>query len=101
MARKAMIEKEKKRAHLTKLKWEQRQALKKIISDQTVGEEEKLAAIAKLNKFPKNSSYIRCRKRCQLTGRSRGYLNKFKLSRLCFREYANKGMIPGVFKASW
>lgn len=101
MARKAMIEKEKKRKHLTALKWDKRQQYKKIISDPRVGEEEKFEAMIKLNKLPKNSSPVRIRKRCQFTGRSRGYLNKFKLSRLCFREMANQGIIPGVFKASW
>ncbi len=51
--------------------------------------------------MPKDTSYVRLRNRCQLTGRPRGYLRKFKISRICFREMANTGFIPGVVKASW
>lgn len=101
MARKAMIEKEKKRAKLTDRYWEKRQALKKIVKDLHVSEEERLEAIDKLNKLPNNSSPIRRRNRCQFTGRCRGYLRKFQLSRLCFREMASQGKIPGIYKASW
>ena len=101
MARKAMIEKEKKRAHMTNLKWQKRQELKKIISDLSVTEKERLEAIIRLNSLPKNSSPVRKRNRCLLTGRCRGYLRKFQISRLCFREMANSGTIPGVVKASW
>jgi len=101
MARKAMIEKEKRREHLVRVKWEKRQALKKIVRDLNVSEEERMDAQEKLNKIPKNSSRIRLRNRCNFTGRSRGYLRKFKISRLCFREMANAGLIPGVTKASW
>lgn len=82
-------------------RWEQRQALKKIIRDLNVDEEQRMEAVDKLNKLPRNSSPVRLRNRCSLTGRPRGYLRKFQMSRLCFRELANSGMIPGVFKASW
>ncbi|MCB1107402.1 MAG: 30S ribosomal protein S14 [Chlamydiia bacterium] len=101
MARKAMIEKEKKREHLVRVKWEKREELKKIVRDLTVGDEERMAAQEKLNKLSRNSSKIRLRNRCRLTGRCRGYLRKFQISRLCFREMANAGLIPGVTKASW
>jgi len=101
MARKAMIEKEKKRAHMAKVKWEKRQELKKIVRNLNVTEEERLEAMTKLNRLPKNSSPIRKRNRCLITGRCRGYLRKFQISRLCFREMANSGSIPGVVKASW
>ncbi len=101
MARKAMIEKEKRRKHLVDCKWHKRYELKKKIKDLYLDEEEKEKAVCQLNKMSKNSSYIRKRNRCKLTGRSRGYLRKFTLSRLCFRELANSGMIPGVVKASW
>ena len=97
---KAMIEKEKRREHIVKVKWEKREELKKIVRDLTTTEEEKMAAQEKLGKLPKNSSKIRLRNRCRLTGRSRGYLRKFNLSRLCFREMANAGLIPGITKAS-
>lgn len=101
MAKKAMVEKEVKRARLTKKYYNKRQELKKIISSLETDEENRLVAIEQLNKLPKNSSPIRQRNRCQLTGRPRGYLQKFKLSRICFREMANRGLIPGVVKASW
>lgn len=86
---------------MVKNKWEKRQALKAVILDMSKNIEERLSAVDALNKLPKNSSKIRLRNRCQFTGRSRGFLRKFKLSRLCFREMANQGLIPGVFKASW
>ncbi|MBS0605221.1 MAG: 30S ribosomal protein S14 [Verrucomicrobia bacterium] len=101
MATKTWIAKQKKRERLVQLKWDKRQSLKKIILDMNKSEEERNAAKMTLNKMPKNSSPVRLRSRCQLTGRSRGVLKKFKLSRLCFREMANNGMIPGVVKASW
>lgn len=83
------------------LKWEKRQELKKIIANPATSEEERAAAVHKLNKMPKNSSPVRLRNRCQMTGRARGFLRKYKLSRLCFREMANMGLIPGVVKSSW
>jgi len=101
MAKKSSIQKQKRRERLVALKFEKREELKKIVRSLDASEEEKLDAMTKLNKMPKNSSKIRLRNRCQLTGRCRGYLRKYKLSRLCFRELANSGMIPGVFKASW
>lgn len=54
-----------------------------------------------LQKLPKNSSYVRLHNRCKLTGRPRGYMRQFGVSRVLFREMANKGLIPGVSKASW
>jgi small subunit ribosomal protein S14 len=98
---KTWIAKQKKRERLVQLKWDKRQSLKKIILDLNVSEEERNAAKNTLNKLPRNSSPVRLRSRCQLTGRSRGVLKKFKLSRLCFREMANSGLIPGVVKSSW
>lgn len=101
MARKASVEKQKNRERLVKLKQDKRQALKKIIVDMSKSDEERMAAVYALNKLPKNSSKIRLRNRCKRTGRCRGYLRKFKVSRLCFREMASSAMIPGIFKASW
>ena len=86
---------------MVKNKWDKREQLKKVIYDMNKGVEERLAAVDSLNKMPKNSSPVRLRNRCQLTGRARGFLRKFKLSRLCFREMANQGLIPGIVKASW
>jgi len=101
MATKSSISKQKRRERLVQLKWDKRQSLKKIILDLDKSEEERHEAKMALNKMPRNSSPVRLRNRCQLTGRARGFLRKFKLSRLCFREMANQGLIPGVVKASW
>jgi small subunit ribosomal protein S14 len=101
MAKKSSIAKQKKRERMVKTGWNKRQALKQVILDMTKPIEERLNAVDALNKMPKNSSPVRLRNRCQLTGRARGFLRKFKLSRLCFREMANQGLIPGIVKASW
>lgn len=101
MAKKSSIAKQKRRERMVKLKWDKRQELKKKIVDMNLSEEEREAAKIKLNKMPRNSSPVRLRNRCQLTGRPRGFLRKFKVSRLCFRELSSFGMIPGITKASW
>ena len=101
MATKASIAKQKRREGLVKLKWDKRQMLKNVILDMNKSEEERHAAKMMLNKMSRNGSPVRLRSRCQFTGRSRGVLKKFKLSRLCFREMALKGLIPGIVKASW
>ncbi len=101
MARKASIAKQKRREKMVSEKWGKRQALKKIIIDPTQTVEERELAVKKLNEMPANSSAVRLRNRCNMSGRSRGYLRKFQLSRLCFRELASSGYIPGVVKASW
>lgn len=101
MATKSSIAKQKKKERMVKSKWDKRKTLKTIISDVTKPIEERLAAVDALNKIPKNSSPIRLHNRCQFTGRARGYLRKFRLSRLCFREMASNGLIPGIVKASW
>lgn len=54
-----------------------------------------------LNKLPKNSSPTRLKNRCEITGRPRGYMRKFNMSRIAFRKLAHKGQLPGVKKASW
>ena len=101
MARTSSIARQKKREKMVALKWDKRQELKKTILNLSTSEEERFDAVVALNKLPKNSSPTRLRNRCQITGRARGFLRKFKLSRLCFREMANMGLIPGVVKASW
>lgn len=101
MAKTSSMMKQKRRENTVKLKWNKRQDLKAKATDIHSSEEERHAARIALNKMPRDSSPVRLRNRCQLTGRSRGYLRKFKLSRLCFREMALAGLIPGVTKASW
>lgn len=101
MAKRSSIEKEKRRERTVKLKWEKRQELKKTAANMDLSEEERHAARIAINKMPRNSSPVRLRNRCQLTGRARGYLRQFRVSRLCFREMALNGLIPGVTKSSW
>lgn len=101
MATKALMAKQRRRQKLVNENWEKRQALKKIVRDLTKNDDERFEAQMQLNKLKKNSSPIRLRNRCSLTGRARGYLRKFQMSRICFRELANSGVIPGVTKASW
>lgn len=101
MAKKSSVEKQKRRERIVKLKWDKRQALREKIYNMKLSEEEREQARIALNKMPRDSSPTRLRNRCQLTGRARGFLRKFKLSRLSFRELASHGMIPGVTKSSW
>lgn len=101
MAKKSIVARQKKREKMVALKWDKRQELKAIIKNPNSSEEETIAAVEKLNKLSKNSSPVRLKNRCQLTGRGKGVYRKFKISRLCFREMASKGLIPGVVKSSW
>tara|TARA_B100001250_G_scaffold237036_1_gene203602 strand:- start:193 stop:498 length:306 start_codon:yes stop_codon:yes gene_type:complete len=78
-----------------------RSELKEIIKSPSSTFEEKQSAVSKLDRLPKSSSRIRLRNRCFKTGRPRGVIRRFKLSRLSFREMALRGEIPGVTKASW
>lgn len=101
MAKTSTVARQIKREKLVKLKRHRREELKKIILSPSTSEEDRATAVIALNKMPRDTSPSRLRNRCALTGRSRGYLRKFGLSRLCFREMANAGLLPGVFKASW
>lgn len=101
MAKKSSIAKQKQREKKVNRHWAKRQELKKIILDMNADDEQREKAKVALNKMPKNTSSVRLRNRCEITGRSRGYLRKFKMSRLCFRELASSGFIPGIVKASW
>ena len=95
MAKESMKAKERKRAKLTAQYEERRAILRKA---QNEGDWE---AMFKLQKLPKNSSPVRAHNRCKITGRPKGYMRQFGISRVTFREMANKGLIPGVKKASW
>lgn len=101
MAKKSAIEKQKRREAMVARHREKRAALRKIVKDQSVSEEERDAAVTALNKMPRDTAAIRLRNRCQLTGRPRAYYRKFKISRIAFRDLASRGQIPGVVKASW
>ena len=101
MAKKSSIEKNNRRKRMTKNAAPQRAKLKAIIADKTKPMEERFAATLKLSEMPRNSSATRIRNRCELTGRSRAYYRKFRLSRIMLREMGNKGLIPGLTKSSW
>ena len=101
MATQAKIATNEKRRKLTAKLAVKRAALKATVSSPKASDAEKLAAVNKLNAMPKNSSKIRIRNRCVLTGRPRGYYRKFGLSRIAIREKGLAGEIPGLTKSSW
>lgn len=101
MARKAMIEKEKKKLERALRYKDHRAELRARSKDLKLSPEERELASLQLQKLPRKTSLTAVRNRCLITGRSRGYLRKFKMSRLAVRENANRGLLPGVTKASW
>lgn len=101
MAKLSSIKKNKRREKLSKSLYNKRSKLKEVIYDKNSTMEERLNAQAKLSELPRNSSKVRIRNRCELSGRPRGFYRKFKLSRIALRDLASVGMIPGVTKASW
>jgi len=101
MAKKSSINKNERRKALVARYAPKFARLKAIAEDETRDETERLLARLKLAKLPRNANPTRVRNRCALTGRARGFYRKFKLSRIKLRELANKGLIPGVTKASW
>ncbi len=101
MAKKAMIEREKKRQKLVDQYAAKREALKEIAKDESKPMEERFKARLKLAKLPRNSSATRLHNRCQLTGRPHAYYRKLKMSRIALRELGSNGQIPGLVKSSW
>ncbi|WP_230659266.1 30S ribosomal protein S14 [Psychrobacter sp. I-STPA10] len=101
MAKKSMINRELKREKMVAKYAEKRARLKDIISDSNASDEERLDAMLELQSLPRNSSPVRLRNRCGLTGRPHGYFRKFGLSRNMLRERVMQGDVPGVRKASW
>lgn len=101
MARKSNIARDKKRRLLVERYAAKRAELKAILADPDTSDEAFYQAQSKLAKLPRNSSPVRLKNRCSITGRPRAYIRKFGLSRLTFRDLANNGQIPGVTKSSW
>jgi len=101
MAKKSSIEKNKKRERLAKQYSAKRARLKAIADNDQLPMEERFTARLKLAELPRNSSKVRIRNRCELSGRPRGVYRKFKLSRIALRALASTGQIPGMVKASW
>jgi small subunit ribosomal protein S14 len=101
MAKTSMVNRDLKRAKLAKKYATKRNALKKTISSVTSSYEEKMEAVVKLQKLPRDSSPSRERNRCALSGRPRGVYAKFGLGRNKLREATMRGDVPGLRKASW
>ena len=81
--------------------WDKRKKLKAIVNNKKLPLNERFAAQLKLSKLPKNSSQIRIRNRCEITGRPHGVYRKLKISRIALRQMASSGKIPGMTKSSW
>jgi small subunit ribosomal protein S14 len=101
MAKLSSINKNERRKKLVQQNAAKYAKLKAIADDQSKDETERLIARLKMAELPRNGNPTRVRNRCELTGRSRAYYRKFRLSRIMLRELANKGLIPGVIKSSW
>jgi len=101
MAKTSSIEKNNRRAKLSKQYGAKRAKLKAVVMDQSLPLDQRFAATLKLAQLPRNSAENRVHNRCELTGRPRGYYRKLKLSRIALRQLGNLGMIPGMVKSSW
>ena len=101
MAKKSMINRELKREKMVAKYAQKRTELKAIISDMNASDEERMDAMLQFLSLPRNSSPVRLRNRCGITGRPHGYFRKFGLSRNILRERVMQGDVPGVRKSSW
>ena len=101
MAKQSSIQKNLNRRNIVKKFNKKRQNLKKQIMKKDLSIEERFKIQSKLNELPRDSSKVRVRNRCKLTGRTRGVYRKFGLSRIKIRELSMSGALPGVVKSSW
>ena len=101
MAKTSAVQRNLKRIKLTKKYAKKRMELKKIIKNKQLPLSERFDAQLKLNKLPNNSSKIRIRNRCEITGRPHGVYRKLKISRIALRDLGLAGLIPGMTKSSW
>ena len=101
MAKLSSVNKNEKRKALAKKYASKYAKLKEQANDKSLDETERLIARLKMAELPRNGNPTRIRNRCELTGRSRGYYRKFRLSRIMLRELGNQGLIPGLTKSSW
>ena len=101
MAKTSAIQRNLKRIKLVKKYSKKRKKLKDIINNRKLPLDERFKAQLKLAKLPRNSSKIRIRNRCEITGRPHGVYRKLKVSRIALRELAAQGKIPGMTKSSW
>lgn len=101
MAKKGKLQKNGRRALLVAKYAETRRQLVEVMKDPDASPDEKRQAMARLQALPRDSAAVRYRNRCQMTGRPRGFIRKFGISRIALREMALHGLIPGVRKSSW
>lgn len=101
MAKKSAVNRNNMVKRLVKQYAAKRDALKAIANDDSKSLEERFEARLKLAELPRNSSAVRIRNRCEVTGRPRGFYRKLKMSRIALRELGNKGQVPGLVKSSW
>ena len=101
MAKKSLITRNARRVKVSSNCRTKREKLKKIIKNVNISFAERLSAQIKLSEMIKDGSKVRVRNRCALTGRPRGNLRKFGISRIAVRELASWGQIPGLIKSSW
>jgi small subunit ribosomal protein S14 len=101
MAKLSLINREEKRKALVKKYARKRAALVAIVDNTKMSDEDRFAARQKLQQLPRNANPTRLRNRCAITGRPRGYFRKFGLARNKLREFAMRGEVPGIVKASW
>ena len=101
MAKKSLINRNKKRIALNLKFANKRKELKKIVMNKKLSFEERFKAQMTLSKLPRNSSKIRIKNRCEITGRAHGVYRKLRISRIALRELSLQGKIPGMVKSSW
>lgn len=101
MAKKSMINRDKRRKELATKYAARRAELRAAVKNTKLSPEERDIALVQLQKLPRDSAGVRGRNRCRLTGRPRGYYRKFGMSRMKLREAIMRGDVPGVVKASW
>jgi small subunit ribosomal protein S14 len=101
MAKKSAIERNNRRRKMVARLANKRADLKKVANDQNLSLEDRFQARLKLAELPRNSSKVRIRNRCEITGRPRGYYRKLKVSRIALRDLGAAGLIPGLVKSSW
>ena len=101
MAKVSAVNKNNRRKKMINSQAKSRADLKKVAENEALPFEERFAAMIKLSEKPRNSSKVRYKNRCALTGRPRAYHGHFKMSRVCLRELGLAGLIPGLVKSSW
>ena len=101
MAKKSAVENNKRKARLVKQFANRRKKLKAIADNESLTMEERFEARIRLAALPRNSTPVRIRNRCEVTGRPRANYRKMKMSRIALRELGSKGLIPGLVKSSW